>query len=47
MPYFDVTLNLPGFTISKTSGFNPVIHDLTSHHTETTRPAKATRRTAG
>lgn len=32
MPSFDVTLNLPGFTIEKTSGFNPVIHDLTSHH---------------
>lgn len=32
MPDFDVMLKLPGFTISKTSGFNPVIHDLTSHH---------------
>ena len=32
MPSFDVTLNLPGFTIEKTSGFNPIIHDLTSHH---------------
>ena len=32
MPSFDVTLNLPGFTIAKTTGFNPIIHDLTSHH---------------
>ena len=29
---FDVTLNLPGFTIAKTSGFNPVVHDLEGHH---------------
>lgn len=28
MPEFDVTLNLPGFTIAKTSGFNPIVHDL-------------------
>lgn len=31
MPSFDVTLNLPGFTIARTSGFNPVIHDLDCH----------------
>jgi transposase len=29
---FDVTLNLPGFTIARTSGFNPIIHDLDCHH---------------
>lgn len=28
---FDVTLNLPGFTIAKTSGLNPIIHDLDCH----------------
>ena len=32
MPDFDVTLNLPGFTIARTSGFNPIIHDLDCHH---------------
>lgn len=32
MPDFDVTLNLPGFTIARTSGFNPIIHDLDGHH---------------
>ena len=32
MPCFDVTLNLPGFTITKTSGFNPIIHYLSCHH---------------
>lgn len=32
MPSFDVTLNLPGFTIARTSGFNPIIHDLDCHH---------------
>lgn len=31
MPSFDVTLNLPGFTIARTSGFNPIIHDLDCH----------------
>lgn len=31
MPSYDVTLNLPGFTIAKTSGFNPIIHDLDCH----------------
>lgn len=31
MPSFDVTLNLPGFTIAKASGFNPVIYDLDCH----------------
>ena len=31
MPSFDVTLNLPGFTIAKTSGFNPIIHELDCH----------------
>jgi len=31
MPAFDVTLNLPGFTIARTSGFNPIIHDLDCH----------------
>jgi transposase len=28
---FDATLNLPGFTIARTSGFNPVIYDLDCH----------------
>ncbi len=32
MPDFDVTLNLPGFTIARTSGFNPIVHDLDGHH---------------
>jgi len=32
MPSFDATLNLPGFTIAKTSGFDPVVHDLVGHH---------------
>lgn len=32
MPSFDVTLNLPGFTIARTSGFNPIVHDLDCHH---------------
>lgn len=31
MPSFDVTLNLPGFSIGKSSGFNPIIYDLASH----------------
>ena len=31
MPEFDVTLNLPGFTIAKTSGFNPIVHELDCH----------------
>lgn len=31
MPSFDVTLNLPGFTIAKASGFTPVIYDLDCH----------------
>ena len=31
MPSYDVTLNLPGFTIAKTSGHNPIIHDLDCH----------------
>ncbi len=31
MPSFDLTLNLHGFTITKTSGFNPLIHDLSCH----------------
>jgi transposase len=31
MPSFDITLNLPGFTIVKTSGFNPIIHELSCH----------------
>ena len=35
MPSFDVTLNLPGFTIAKTSGFNPIIHDLECHQRAT------------
>ena len=32
MPDFDFTVNLPGFTIAKTSGFNPIVHDLDCHH---------------
>jgi len=32
MPSFDVTLNLPDFSIEKSSGFNPIIYDLKSHH---------------
>lgn len=28
---FDATLNLPGFTIAKTTGLDPVIHDLDCH----------------
>jgi len=31
MPEYDVTLNLPGFTIKKSSGFNPVIYDVKYH----------------
>ena len=31
MPSFDVTLNLPGFTIAKTSGLNPVVYHLNCH----------------
>ena len=37
MPCIDVTPNLPGFTIAKTSGFNPLIHDLACHQ-EPRRP---------
>ena len=32
MPGFDVTLNLPDFTIEKSSGFNPIVHDVKCHH---------------
>lgn len=32
MPSFDVTLNLPDFTIEKSSGFNPIVHDVKCHH---------------
>ena len=32
MPGFDLALNLHGLTITKTSGFNPLIHDLSCHH---------------
>jgi len=31
MPWFDITLNLPGLTIVGTSGFNPIIYDLSCH----------------
>ncbi len=31
MPCHDITLNLPGFTIKKTSGYNPIIHDICYH----------------
>ncbi len=31
MPCHDITLNLPGFTIEKTSGYNPIIHDICYH----------------
>ncbi len=32
MPSFDVKLNLPGFSIEKSSGFNPIIYDLKNPH---------------
>ena len=31
MPYFDIILNLPNFTIVKTSGYNPILHDICWH----------------
>jgi transposase len=31
MPSFDLTLNLPGLTIVGTSGFNPIVYDLSCH----------------
>ncbi len=31
MPCFDIILNLPRFTIEKTSGYNPIIHDVFWH----------------
>ena len=33
MPCFDVSLNLPGFTIVRTSGFNPIVYHLRCHQT--------------
>ena len=31
MPLADITLNLPDFTIAKTHGFKPIIHELICH----------------
>jgi len=33
MPCFDIILNLPHFTIVKTSGYNPIVHDVFWHGT--------------